>query len=77
MESQSPPVTEYTVPSVVSRVDAYGSNVIGNSSVLLVEVLSHRDIQLEYHRVDSLFVADVLANRLASKFLLALGGHQK
>jgi hypothetical protein len=37
----------------------------------------HLCIQLEFHRVDNLFVADVLANHLASRFGLNLDGHQK
>ena len=39
-ESQSPPVTEKTVPSVVSRDDAYGSEyvVIGSSCDLKEQV---------------------------------------
>jgi hypothetical protein len=34
-------------------------------------------IQLEFHRVDNLYVADDLASHLASKFELVQDGHRK
>jgi hypothetical protein len=37
----------------------------------------HLCIQYQFHQVDNLFVAEILANHLALKFLLALGDYQK
>ena len=69
-ESQSPPVTEKTVPSVVSRDDAYGSNVVvtGSSCVVMAPVLLRPYIQQRFHPMDNLYVADVHPNHRASKY---------
>src|SRR5487761_2552068 len=68
-ESQSPPVTEKTVPSVVSREDAYGSCIvlIGMTCAHWEVALSRPCTQLGFHRVDNLFVADAHASHLASR----------
>ena len=68
---QSPPVTEKTVPSVVSREEEYGSVnvVIGMTCAHQVLELLRPYIQLEFHPMHNLCVVGVLANHLASKFL--------
>jgi hypothetical protein len=68
---QSPPVTEKTVPSVVSRDDEYGSInvVIGMTCAHQVPESLHLYIPRKFHPMHNLYAVGVLANHLASKFL--------